>query len=113
MRVLLPPAWITPVTRIGAHANRVVASDVVPRLHPSYRDHTLAQHPWPVAGDVDDARRRAPRGHAAIEHEIDRSVERADNLGGGRRRRRALGVGARRRHRPAERASESRATDAS
>src|SRR6185295_1378601 len=85
MRVLLPPAWITPVTR---------TSDL---------DRARTDHAGRVHGDVEHRGGLAARRGAAVEHEIDRVTEVGHDPGrrGGRH---ALGgIRARRGDGPAQR----------
>src|SRR3989449_11429129 len=58
MRVLLPPAWMTPVTLTGSHRHRALAQDA-----------------WRVHGRVEDGGGPAPRRRPAVDHEGDRVAE--------------------------------------
>src|SRR5262245_12642403 len=100
IRVLRPPAWITPV--IFTRRSRFLA---VPS--PDYRrllaalsrdDRAFPQYLWRRDREVEDRRREAARGRSRVEDQVHGAPEGGQDLGRGARRRLAGQIGARSRH---------------
>src|SRR5215471_17315823 len=84
IRVLLPPAWMTPVTLIATW---------------SHRHRSLTEHAWWPHRAIRDGRARSSRRRPAIDDHVHRALEIPLHLKGGRRRIGAARIRTRRRDR--------------
>src|SRR5215467_10201650 len=102
MRVLRPPAWITPVIFIMFRSPRMVGPqphDVLRLALPYVQcNGSLTQHAGRVDGYVDDRGGRAAGRWAPVEHQVENVTEVGEHAVGRGRRIAAGGICARRRH---------------